>query len=184
MNMKRWLLIVTFAVLPMLGTTLRANAVPDPVGATLVPLVAITNDRDTSISEIELLLGPHELVRGLRIATYEKGDDPDQAREQLVPLAALESAQGAVVGQGQGVKAILLRGDIHPNEGTGALVIRYLTNGVFGKYKECRVNLRRTGPSQWDLVNAYTHGSVGHIHVKTWALGISTLENVCPTGHT
>lgn len=180
--MKPMPLSLVLAAALAAGAALPAGAVPVPAGMSVVPLVAITNDRDTSISEIELMLGPKKLVNGLYIATYDKDRNPEKAEGQVIPLAEIESAEGAVVGQGQGVKAILLRGKIHPQHGNGELVIRYLTNGVFKRYDECKVELRRTGPDDWHLLNAYTNGEVAHIHVKTWALGISTLENVCPTG--
>lgn len=180
--MTRMPLTCIFAAALAVGAALPAAAVPVPAGMTVVPLVAISNDRDASISEIELMLGPQRFVRGLYIATYEKQHDPDKAEGQVIPLADIESREGAVVGQGQGVKAILLRGRIEPT-GNGELVIRYLTNGIFKRYDECKVQLRQAGPDDWQLVNAYTNGKVAHIHVKTWALGISTLENVCPTGN-
>ncbi|MGH8153063.1 MAG: hypothetical protein ACREPF_10085 [Rhodanobacteraceae bacterium] len=180
--MKRILSCSMLAAALALGSALPVGAVPLPAGMTAVPLVAITNDRDTSISEIELMLGPHKLVRGLYIATYDKNHEPDRARGQVIPLANLEDPEGAVVGQGQGVKAILLHGKIEPKVGNGTLAIKYITNGVFRRYSECKIQLRRIGPESWQLVNAYTDGKIEHIHVKTWALGISTLENVCPTG--
>lgn len=158
------------------------SVVAPPAGTTTVPLVAITNDRDTSISEIELMLGPQKHVKGLYIATYAKDRAAGPAEGQLIPLAELETPEGAVIGQGQGVKAILLSGKIEPIGGTGTLTIKYITNGLFRRYADCDVHLQHSSPNAWHLSNAYTQGKVERIHVKTWALGISTLENVCPTG--
>ncbi|MGH8191111.1 MAG: hypothetical protein ACREP2_06665 [Rhodanobacteraceae bacterium] len=181
--MKRVALSLSLAAaLVAVGAVLPIGAVSLPAGMTAVPLVAITNDRDTSISEIQLMLGPQKLVRGLYIATYDNERDPGKSEGQVIPLASLEDPEGAVVGQGRGVKAILLKGKIEPKAGSGTLEIKYITDGLFGRYSECEVHLRKTGPDQWQLINAYTHGKIRHIHVKTWALGISTLENVCPTG--
>jgi hypothetical protein len=182
--MQRALPALSLGMVLMAGAVAPLAAIPLPAGMTTVPLVAITNDRDTSISEIEVMLGPRKLIRGLYIETYENKNEPDESQGQVIPLSDIESAEGAVVGQGQGVKAILLRGKIEPLQGNGALVVKYLTNGISRRYDECEVGLRRVGPDQWRLVNAYNRGRVEHIHVKTWALGISRLENVCPTGGT
>lgn len=182
--MHRTLVSSTLAAVLAAGVVLPAGATALPAGMSTFPLVAISNDRDTSISEIDLMLGPKKFVRGLYIATYEKDRDPDVARGQVIPLVSLEDPEGAVVGQGKGVKAILLKGSIDPAAGNGTLAIKYVTNGIFGRYDECKVELHRTGPDQWQLVNAYNSAKVRHIRVKTWALGIATLENVCPTGRT
>lgn len=163
-------------------STTALAAVPTlPVGMIAVPLAAITNDRDTSVSKIELMLDDQAVVRGIYIETRASEQaDPTQAKGQVYWLNNIESGKGVVLGQGQGVKAILLRGQIHSRNGQGTLVIRYLSNGIFKHYKECRVNLQRMAPGQWRLVNAYDGHPVKHIRVKTWALGISTLANVCP----
>lgn len=180
--MDRVALSLLPAAVLAIGAALPVRAVPLPPGTTTVPLVAITNDRDTSISEIELMLGPRKLVRGLYIETYDDKHQPAKERGQVIPLASLETPEGAVVGQGQGVKAILLKGQIQPEAGNGTLDIRYLANGLSRRYEQCTVHLRHVEPDQWRLVNAYDWSTVAHIHVKTWALGISTLENLCPTG--
>lgn len=164
------------------GVALPLGAASLPEGVMAVPLAAITNDRDESVSEIELMLSEQDMVRGIYIATRDSAlAAPDEAQGQVITLAAIETSEGVVVGQGQGVKAILLRGKIEPVGGNGTLVIRYLTNGIFRRYAECRIHLRYEGQDRWQLVNAYDGAPVSHIEVKTWALGISTLANVCPT---
>ncbi|HEX7326047.1 MAG TPA: hypothetical protein VF292_11950 [Rhodanobacteraceae bacterium] len=181
--MQRARLAMFLAGILVAGTALAAGtSVKLPPGTTTVPLVAITNDRDTSISEIELMLGPQKRVKGLYIATYDKDRAAESAQGQIIPLASLEDPDGAVIGQGKGVKAILLHGSIAPTGGTGTLTIKYITNGLFHRYSDCDVHLQRVRPGDWQLINAYNHNKIAHIHVKTWALGISTLENVCPTG--
>ncbi len=106
--------------------------------------------------------------------------DRSQAKGQVYWLDRIESRDGVVLGQGQGVKAILLRGTIESQAGQGSLVISYLTNGIFRHYAECRIDLKRVSLQQWQLVNAYDGRPIEQIKVKTWTLGISTLANVCP----
>lgn len=177
--MKLACLSAVFALALLSSTAAFATSLP--AGITAVPLAAITNDRDTSVSNIELMLDGHAQVRGIYLETRDnKTSEPVLAKGRVYPLTGIESRDGVVLGQGQGVKAIFLRGEIEAQAGRGSLVIRYLTNGIFKHYSECRVNLERLGPDQWQLVNAYDGQPVEHIEVQTWALGISTLANVCP----
>lgn len=156
---------------------------PVPAGMTTVPLAGITNDRDSSVSYLKLMVNGQSSIGGISVET-----DPDAhsqgkpSARQVYKLNRIESHDGVVLGQGQGVKAILLRGKIDSSRGKGQLVIKYLTNGVFMTYSECKVGLQRVSPQDWRLVNAYNGHPIKHIKVKTWLLGISTLANVCPEG--
>jgi hypothetical protein len=120
-------------------------------------------------------------VSGIYMETSANAESgPADAKSQVYPLAGIESHDGVVLGQGQGVKAIFLRGSIASQDGRGSLTIRYLTNGVFRHWAECRIDLQKLGPHHWQLVNAYDGQPIERIKVETWALGISTLANVCP----
>jgi hypothetical protein len=176
--MKRLASILAFMLLT--GGIASAATLPLPAGTTAVPLAVITNDRDTSVSRMALMVSD-STVSGIAMQTSANaGSDPAEATSQVYPLAGIESQDGVVLGQGQGVKAIFLRGDIASQDGHGSLTIRYLTNGVFRHWAECRVDLQKLGPHHWQLVNAYDGRPIERIEVKTWALGISTLANVCP----
>lgn len=176
--MKRLASLLAFTLLT--GGAASAATLPLPAGTTAVPLAVITNDRDTSVSRMALMVSD-STVSGISMETSANaGTDPADAKSQIYPLAGIESHEGVVLGQGQGVKAIFLRGDIASREGHGSLTIRYLANGVFRHWAECRIDLRKLGPQRWQLVNAYDGRPIDRIKVKTWALGISTLANVCP----
>lgn len=178
--MKR-LLASTLAAL-LIGSAVTATASTLPAGVTAVPLAVVTNDRDASVSRLELMVDAQATVRGIYLETSaNSASTPTAESGQVYPLASIESEDGVVLGQGQGVKAIFLRGSIASRDGQGSLVIRYLTNGIFKHYAECKIGLERLGPHDWQLVNAYDGQPIQQIEVKTWALGISTLENVCPT---
>jgi hypothetical protein len=170
--------VLAFALLT--GGVASAATLPLPAGTTAVPLAVITNDRDASVSRMNLMVSD-ATVSGISMETSANaGSDPADAKSQVYPLAGIESHDGVVLGQGQGVKAIFLRGDIASQAGHGSLTIRYLTNGVFRHWAECRIDLQKLGPHHWQLVNAYDGQPIERIKVKTWALGISTLANVCP----
>ena len=180
--MKRFGFTCLVALLLTLGSVTAASAAPLPAGVTTVALANITNDRDSSVSDIKLMVSDAGTVRGIYLETRASADsNPAKASGQAYSLAGIESDDGVVLGQGQGVKAIYLQGTIPPEGDHGSLVIRYLTNGIFRHFAECRVDLQRLGPDNWQLVNAYNGNPVTHIEVRTWALGISTIGNVCPT---
>ncbi|GEM_PF-1025452 len=170
-----------------LGPTVAAAA-PRTAPA-VVRLAGITNDRDTSVSRLGLVLGARDEVRGIAVVTGPPDARHASATRRVYPLRRIESPQGVVLGQGRGVRAILLRGRIDSRAGRGTLVIRYLTNGLLMSYRQCRIGLERDGPRRWRLVNAYSGATIRSIRVRTWMLGISTLEPVCPgpqrptTGH-
>lgn len=178
-----WLIAL---LLVPIGAIASAGPMALPVGMTIVPLAAITNDRDTSVSYLNLMVNKQASVRGIYVETQvpeaNRPKAPDHVVSQSVYwLKNIESQKGVVLGQGQGVKAILLRGDINSQVGQGTLTIKYLHNGVFGSYKDCRIGLRRISPYKWGLINAYNDQRIKRIEVKTWMLGISTLTHVCPT---
>lgn len=180
MNLIRTLCLLAFVIFSSM--TLPTIAATLPTGMTAVPLATITNDRDTSISKINLILGSQSMVRGIYLQTKPNADSTSSATQNKIYwIGGIESEHGVVLGQGQGVEAILLRGDITSQDGHGSLVISYLNNGLFGRYNKCRVNLQRLTPHHWQLVNSYNDQPISHIKVQTWALGISTLANVCPT---
>lgn len=179
--MKRFCLPFVAALALLVGVAWAAPTARVPVGMTTVPLASITNDRDTSVSKLKLMLNDVGAVQGIYLQTRPSANsDAAPSSAQVYSLAAIESPDGVVLGQGKGVKAIFLKGNIPPQGNHGSLVIRYLTNGIFRHYDECRIGLQRTGPENWQLVNAYNGRTVKHIEVETWALGISTIANVCP----
>jgi hypothetical protein len=178
---KSLCLTLTLVCATLMGAAASASTLPLPAGITTVPLAIVTNDRDASVSRLELMVNDAAAVSGIYMETDASADsDPAKAKSRVYPLAGIESTDGVVLGQGQGVKAIYLQGTIASAEGRGKLVIRYLANGVFRRFEECRVDLKRVGPRDWQLVNAYDGQPIQQIQVKTWALGISTLGNVCP----
>jgi hypothetical protein len=179
--MKRFCLSLAITFILSIISIASASAAALPAGVTALQLASISNDRDSSISDIKLMVNHAGNVRGIYLETRASADsDPVQAKAQVYLLAGLESRDGVVLGQGQGVKAIFLKGDIPPQGDHGSLVIRYLANGIFRHFKECRIGLERLGPGNWQLVNAYDGRLITHIEVQTWALGISTISNVCP----
>ena len=156
-----------------------------PPGSKLIPLAEISNDRDQSISFLNLVVNKQDRVAGVFLITKVPGKDTKGGSFRTVSkinysLSKIESKEGVVLGQGQGVKAILLQGRINSPAGRGNLKIEYLSNGLLMRYNHCNVDLRRLHFDDWRLINAYNGKPIKRINVKTWFLGISTLQHVCP----
>lgn len=186
--MKSINILMALSIFFAVSATAFAGTETLPVGMGVVRLAAITNDRDTSVSYLNLMVNKQHTVRGIFVQTKVPKTSKPHAPARVVSqsvywLKNIESRNGVVLGQGKGVKAILLRGDINSRVGRGSLVIKYLNNGVFRSYKQCRIALRRVSPHKWGLVNAYNDQPIKHIEVKTWLLGISTLTHVCPNSN-
>ena len=169
----------------LLSSTAFANVDSLPANVDVVPLAGITNDRDSNVSYLKLMLGENNAVRGIYLQTHahprKASDDGDVgANGGAFSLAEIESDKGVVLRAAEGRKVILLRGSIDSQAGKGSLVITYLTNGLSMSYGQCKVGLRKSGAREWKLVNAYNGKNIKDIEIKTWWLGISTLGNVCP----
>lgn len=183
MKISHFLFIL--AVILLGSTTVYAIAEPPPAGMTTVPLATITNDRNAGVSTIYAMLNDQAVFRGIYVTTTSATNKSDSRQGEVYWLSAIENdknGKGVVLGQGQGVEAIYLRGHINSQKGRGTLVIEYLANGLFWSYDQCRIGLKRVAPYNWQLVNDDNDQPITKIKVQTWALGISTLTNVCPSG--
>jgi hypothetical protein len=136
-------------------------------------LASITNDRNADLQYLGVLLDAGQVV-GLRFDTIN-GNDPHESDFSIDEMKA-----GAVLDGDATHKAIVLRGSIDSAVGNADLVITYLSNGLFGKHKDCRADMVRDQSGQWHIVNIYDRQWVNHLVVKTWALGISTVQGICP----
>jgi len=174
----RWKYLAVLGLIAA-GAAFAAPSSRMPAGVTLLPLAGITNDRDASVSQLKLMVDRRAAVRGIYMETGVPGKLA--AAAHVYPLRRIESKHGVVLGQGQGVKAILLRGTIDSRAGEGKLVVSYLSNGLLGTYRNCKLDLKKRAPHDWQLLNAYSGRPIQRIEVRTWMLGISTLTNVCPS---
>lgn len=182
--MKRLLLSIAVGAM-CAGAACVASAVPLPSGLSSIPLANITNDRNPDVNQLNLMVTAQGIVRGLFVMTNPDPEaHPSEAKGEVYWLKELESPDGAVLSEGQGVKAIILHGRVAAAENAGSLTIRYVKNGIFKNYEACKVNLQKLAPDRWRLVNAYDGHPVQQIVIKTWAFGISTLQNVCPAEKT
>ena len=146
-----------------------------------VPLATISSDRNKGISLLSLILDQNSVVSGITFQTQDNDVNPPVVSQQNFSLADIQTASGALLLEQSGHKVLYLRGRIDSQVGTGALVVRYLSNGLWGSYEECRVNAVRSNDGVWHLQNAYSNQIVQEAKVITYSLGIRTIQNICPS---
>jgi hypothetical protein len=137
------------------------------------PLASITNDRNADLQNLGVLLVLGRVV-GLRFDTIN-GKHPHQSYFSLD-----EMTSGAVLDGDGKHKAIVLRGSIDSTAGKADLVVTYLANGLSGRQKDCPARMVRDESGQWHIVNIYDQKWVDHLVVRTRALGIATIQGICP----
>jgi hypothetical protein len=150
-----------------------------PPNTRLQDVAKITNSRDASVAVLSVAIGPKDEILGV-YSVYEMNDGTGDVIRDLMPLSEIQSPQGSVLHEENGMKIFILQGTVDADRGTARLQIRYMTNGITRSYDSCRLNATRSAQGTWNLINAYTGKIVTEAHAKTWALGIRTIENVCP----
>jgi hypothetical protein len=150
-----------------------------PPDARLQDVAKITNSRDASVAILSVALGPKDEILGV-YSVYEMNDGTGEVIRDLMPLSEIQSPQGSVLHEENGLKIFILQGTVDAERGKANLQIRYLTNGIKRSYDSCRINANRSAQGTWTLVNAYNGKTVTEAHAKAWTFGIKTIENVCP----
>lgn len=150
-----------------------------PPDARLQEIAKITNSRDASVAVLSVALGPKDEVLGV-YSVYEMNDGTGDVIRDLMPLSEIQSPQGSVLHEEDGLKIFILQGSVDAQHGAAQLQIRYLANGIKRSYDSCRINASRSAQGTWSLVNAYNGKPVTEAHAMAWAFGIKTIENVCP----
>lgn len=170
------LTLTTACLMPSFATASQSKLKPLPDNIETQPLVEITNDRDRAISNMALMIDAEERVTGL----YTETETPRGIDENnIYPLKELQSSKGIVVEERDGRDVIRLQGKVDDERGRAQLTIRYLTNGLFGQYKLCKLVAKRDTSGQWQAENPETGRSVRRVHIVTHSLGIKRLQGAC-----
>lgn len=154
---------------PAYAATGKMNALPPDLN--LQKLVTITTDRDSNTRVLNIALNQDQDVQGI--------DFSQSQANAFFTLGEIDSQSGVVLDSEQGRNAILLKGSIDVESPSNRLTISYLSNGLSNSYNDCDILVEKAENEQWVLLNAYTQQPVEQILVKTWMLGITTLEGIC-----
>ena len=143
-------------------------------------LVRIGNDRDASFSDLNFLIDSSGGVAGVEYLTTSANG---QVLRKAYSVAQMESAEGAVLEEQQGIKAIAVLARIDEAGGVGGMRFRFVTNGLTGKYNLCDVGLVRAGngPStSWSMKKLTSGQVITTAKIISWSFGITTLAGICP----
>jgi hypothetical protein len=153
---------------------------PVPPGMSLVRLVSLTSDRDQNVDYLNLMIDGNRKVTGMySMPDPNNRDGSEGSGSNVFWLRDIESPRGAVMMRAQNRDVLIMQGRLDPQTQEGRFVIRYLSNGLFGRYGSCEFYLRRSG-NGWMVQNAYTRARVTNGKVLTHSLGITTLQGICP----
>jgi hypothetical protein len=140
-------------------------------------LVAMSNDRDTVISDISFVTDHLGVVFRVSYLIRENGKVTGQ---KSFPVAQLTTADGVVLEEERGVKALSLHGKVNSQSGQSSLYIRFVANGLTGEFKTCAMRAVRNPKGVWQLLDFRSLKPITQAKMLTWALGIQTIEGICP----
>jgi hypothetical protein len=153
---------------------------PVPPGHGLNKLLTMSSDRDSLTTELSALINSTGEVAGLysspESSSFLEGSEEGR---NVFWLSEIESKDGALMLEAQGKKILFLEGRLDRQTQEGKFSVRFLTNGLFGRYSSCEFLLRRAG-NGWFVQNAYNGKRVNQVKVITHSLGITTLQGFCP----
>lgn len=133
------------------------------------PIARITNTANRDLQILGILLNENKMI-GLRFETVH-GQDP-----HVTDYSLRDITTGAVL---EKHNAIVLRGSADPKAGEVDLTVTYLSNALLGRYRICRADLVRDSEGHWRLLSALDGRRVRHLIIRTWLLGISTIQGIC-----
>jgi hypothetical protein len=167
-----FLSIVTAILLSPLAHAQSATT-PVPPELTLQKLLNVVIDSSSESAELNVALDANSQVQGIDFY----GGSP--LTHHYFTLDQIQNAEGVVLDTEQGHAAIKLQGTITLESQNDTLTVSYLNNGLFNTYDNCQILFEHADSGDWQINNAYTQQPVSQIEVKTWKLGITTLEGIC-----
>lgn len=175
--MKLQSLLTVVASLLSMSLSANAQSVQQPPKDVAVQTLArITNDRDNRMSRMSLMVAKGEQVVGL----FNELRDPNGKDESSTyTLAQLVSRKGVVLERQSGRDVIVLQATFDASGTRANMNVNYLTNGLLGRYKTCRLTMSRDSAGRWQLTNPVTGREVRDVRVVTHSLGVSRLEGAC-----
>lgn len=142
-------------------------------------MTTIANDRDSALNILKAMVDDQGVLQGLNYVTVNNESAPPVQANKRFSLAQLASVKGVVLDGDSSHDVFILQGRVDAHQG-GDLTYRYLTNGMNGTYAECKIGLRRSPQGKWHILNLSSKQPAAKAFIKTWALGISEVEGLCP----
>jgi hypothetical protein len=153
-----------------------------PPGLTLERVVTLSSDRDKNVYFLNLMLDEARNVKGMYTEDAASNvKNPENEGEGIYFLDAIEGTKGAVLLKARGRDALIMKGLLDRSTNEGEFELKYLANGLTMRYESCNFNLKRAENGVYFAENAYTGERFDSIKVVTWALGITTVQGLCPS---
>lgn len=152
----------------LLSVSISANA-SVPSGLKPLPLVTITNDKDSGTVQVSVLLDKNDKILGL----YSKGEEA-----KTIWFKDVEKPAGVPLVESQGYTVISLQGSLSRERQEGRITARYLVNAMFGRAQACQFDLKASKDG-WYIKNIYTGRPVKSIHVTTSSVGVNQIQGLC-----
>ena len=151
-----------------------------PPGITLQSLMALSSDRDSTMANLSLMVDDKNLVAGMFASAIKTKKSRPADSGKVFWMRDIESRSGAVLVRAQNRDILILQGKLDRETQQGKFRLRYLANGLTGRYENCDFNLRRAHDGDWWIQNSYTQQKVTLAHLITWKLGVKTIQGLCP----
>ena len=169
------LVILVLSVLLSLPFAALAET-PTPGGVVLQQLMQIKTDQGNKIS-LSAMLDKQGNLAGIH-ANLGNGDDAgDFTSDGVFWLKDIESNKGVTLVEKGKIDVLKLQGELNRTNQEGGLVIKYITNGIFGSYKACNISVRKTD-DKYEVLNAKKK-PVSSVVIQTGSVGIKALKGLC-----
>ena len=153
---------------------------PAPGGVALQNLAVISSNKNASKYNLMLMVDKSNLVAGLyKQAFAENVREGDEMRKSVFWNKEMESKEGAAILVRKNRNILILQGFIDRETQEGEFELKYLANGLLGRYESCLVLLKKN-PKGWHLENYYTNKKIDGIFVDVYTLGVRTVKGICP----
>lgn len=152
---------------------------PAPPDVSLQQLAVISSNKNSSKYNLVLM------VKAGQVAGLYKGAYPDNVREgdemrkSVFWNREIESPEGAAILVRKNRNILILQGFIDRETQEGEYELKYLSNGLLGRYESCLVLLKKNSKG-WYMENYYTNKKIDSIFVDVYTLGVRTVKGICP----
>lgn len=171
------LVILVLSVLCTLPFAALAET-PTPSGVKLQKILQIKTDLGAKIA-LSVMLDKRGNLAGIH-TNMQGADSSSQSgltSDGIFWLKDIESNDGVALVEKGNLKVLELKGELDRSTQEGDLVVRYVTNGLWGSYGECTVNVRKNG-EKYEVLNV-NNKPVSNVFIETGTMGIKSLKGLC-----
>jgi len=153
---------------------------PPPADVSLQQLAVISSNKNSSKYNLVLMVDRAGQVAGLYKGAYpDNVREGDEMRKSVFWNREIESQEGAAILVRKNRNILILQGFIDRETQEGEYELKYLSNGLLGRYESCLVLLKKSAKG-WYMENYYNNKKIDSIFVDVYTLGVRTVKGICP----